>query len=551
MSELIDCPAGSTLLLGAGYDFVRRETKLSPLHPFEKISEPTGSLTTDLSFVEHAAELSSFLKVGAEGAYDSPAFHASLKSEFVQQTQINEYSLLFVVHCACAKQVDLASGIPGLNADALAMLRSGQLGAFRQSFGDHYIEALTRGGELFGVVQITTRSQRERESLKAELNAGGVSWSARGSFESKVSRSSSQVEIRLHTSFSGMPIADLKNPTTVGELFALVEQFPAKVAAAGTVVKALLRPIGDLPEYQQPTTGFDDPARQALAMLGDQFLEHTLLLNNLDFIVSHPDRFAIDSVPLPEVQAYRPQVQARLREIEQLSLGVISGTLAADDARIAAFPSAQSLADTLRLPGALESFTPPDIGVFPLRFNTAGDAEMDGHSPLIDIDAVLTSPDQRTLALQVHVKMKENKADWTTFEDNWPPAPSAAAGAAGQVSGFDLRHTGLQIVDFRPRSGALHAQAGHNDHDWHTYKGTGLIASADCLSDINGKETGHIGARTIRFNPVQLVLGPLPRPRGALPRAALAAAPPDRLSLARRDSLQFWAAPSARAAGTP
>lgn len=538
MSELIDVSAGSSLLLGAGYDFVRREAKLSPLQTLAKVSEAATSVTTDLSFVEHASELSSFLKVGAEGAYDSPAFHGSLKSEFVQQTQINEYSLLFVVRCACVKQVDMAGGIPALNADAQAMVRQAQLGAFRQSFGDHYVEALTRGGELFGVIQITTQSHSARESLKAELTAGGVSWSAHGSFESKVASSSTRHEIRLHTSISGVPIADLKNPTTVADLFALVEQFPARVAAGGTVVKALLRPVADLPGYQQTTGGIDEAVRHALAGLGDHFLEHLLLLNNLDFIIAHADRFDVDSVPLVEVQGYRPRVQARLREIEQLSTGLIHGQIKPEDTRVAGCAPAQTLADTLRLPSALESFTPPDIGVFPLRFNTRGDNEMDGHSPYIDIDATLSSPDQRTLALQVHVKMTENKADWTTFEDDWPQGSSANDRHPGMVAGFDLRHTGLQILDFQPRSGALHTQAGHNDHAWHTYAGTGLVRNADCRSDINGKESGQIGASAIRFNPVKLVLGPLPRPRGAGPRAL--PLPLDRLSVTRREALQFW-----------
>lgn len=536
MSELIDYLPGSSMLLGDGYDFVKRQGKLSPLAPVHTVTEAVGSTSTDLDFVERAAELSSFLKLGVEGAYDSLAFRASVKSEFVQETQINEYSLLFVVHCACVKQVDIAAGQPSLNADALAMVQAGNLSGFRNSFGDYYVSALTRGGELFGLIQITARSQQARESLKAELSAGGVGWSGHANFEAKVASRSSELSIRLQTRVNGVQGLDYENPTTVSALFKLVEQFPAKVAAAGTLVKAELRPVSDLPSYQHPVAGFDDDTRYALVTLSDHFLDYTMLLNNVDFIVSHPGQFDTDAVPLTTVKAQRPALMGKLHELELLSTGLIDGSVRCSDTRIADFTPAFVFGETLVLPNVLESFHPPAISVHPLRFNTRGDAEMDGHYPYINIDATLGSPDQRTLALQVHVTMTEDRRDWTTFEDNWPPTGSATERPAGIVPGFDLRNTGRRIVDFRPRAGAVKAQAGHNDHDWHTYAGTELIASAECLSDTYGKETGRIGARRIDFNPVTVILGPMPRARSVAPGRDLAS-----FQRERADALRFWA----------
>jgi hypothetical protein len=536
MSELIDYPSPSSMLLGGGYDFIKRQIKLSPLSRFDTVTESVGSVATDLDFVERASELSSFLKVGAEGAYDSAAFRASVKSEFVQETQINEYSLLFVVHCACVKQVEIAAGLPTLNGDAQAMAQAGSFNAFRNSFGDHYVSALTRGGELFGLIQITTRSQQAREALKAELGTGGVGWNAHADFESKVAKRSSELTIRLHTRVNGVSGVGYENPTSVSGLFKLVEEFPAKVAAAGTLVKAELRPISELPSYQGQVASFDDDTRYALARLSDHFLDYTMLLNNIDFIVAHPGQFDLDTVPMATVKAQRPRVQDKLHELELLSTGLVGGEVKHADARVAGFLPADVFADTLTLPNVIETVQPPPIVMHPLRFNTRGDAEMDGHWPRIDIDATLSSPDQRTLALQVHLTMTENKADWTTFEDNWPPTGSATERRPGTMPGFDLRNTGLQIVDFRPKTGALHAQAGHNDHDWHVYPGTDLIASADCLSDINGKETGRIGARSISFNPVKVILAPAPRAavRGLAVGGAAA------FSQARQAVLQFW-----------
>ena len=156
-------------MLGSGYDLMKRTVKLSPLHDVQMQPMAGGPTEIDLSFIENASALSQFLKVGAEGAYDALAFKASVKAQFVEETQINKYSLLFVVHCKCIKDVEILQQ-PQLSETAGTMAADGHFTAFRRSYGDYYVSTLTRGGELFGMIQINTRSESEREQLLIDLD---------------------------------------------------------------------------------------------------------------------------------------------------------------------------------------------------------------------------------------------------------------------------------------------------------------------------------------------------------------------------------------------
>lgn len=521
MAEIIDYVQGSSMRLGSGYDLLERTVKLSPLEPVKMVTEGRGPDETELSLVETSSELSQFLKVGVEGAYDCLVFKASVKSDFVEETQINQYSLLFVVHSKCVKGVEIVDQ-PRLNAQALGLIGNGNYNAFRNSFGDYYLSALTRGGELFGLIQISTRSESERMQLRTDLGASGISWSARAQLESRLASTVSSSSIRVKIKING--ISGYSTPTTVPALFRLVEDFPRRVEAGGSPIKLEVRPVNEFPEYQQAVLEFDADTRYGLWSLSNHYLDYKMLWNNIAFMLSAAgaERFDFDTVDKDTVAAQRTKVERKLQELESLSEKLIRAQIKPDDPRIIAFMPAYAFEDTLRLPNPVELRELPTIKIFPLN-HTGGDTEMAGHSPRITIDATLTSPpDRRSVVLSTHIKMQESRKDWTTFEGDW------------RGTAVDLRNTGLKVLDFRPATGTVRAQAGEDDHDWHWYGGTGLIKRAYCRSDVKGKETGKIGADAIEFNPFKAIVAPLERPKAARPVT------PTAFKALHRDVATFW-----------
>ncbi|RMH36928.1 MAG: hypothetical protein D6690_04590 [Nitrospirae bacterium] len=527
MSEIIDYRRGTRMHLGSGYDVLARTVKRSPLKPIQSGKEFYGDTDTDLRLVENASELHEFLQIGVEGVYDALMFKASVKSEFLLETNINSYSLFIVVRSSYVKEVEYADQ-PELSEEALRLIQRGQFTAFRQAYGDHYVASLTRGGELYGLIRIDTSSESERMELKMALKASGIGWSARTDLQSQLSKKVSTKSIRVRVRANG--IANFRQPTTVADLIKLVEDLPQKVQAGGTPVKAELAPLTEFPQYTQAVVTFDSDTRYALFSLSRHYAEYVMLRNDIDFMLSPSatGRFNFDKVSKTTVRQQRTRVEQQLRTIDSLSDQLIHQRIRPNDRRITGFMDAYRFRGTLRLPNPIEEYRLSDVRVFPLRYNTRGDAEMAGHRPKIWITATLSTPaNRRVLNLRVHVKMQESKRDWTTFEDSL------------STIAVDLRTTGLKIVSFKPTRGSLYAQAGKNDHNWHWYPGRDLIKQAYCRSDTKGKETGRIGAEKIQFNAVRVEVASLAPPKPPKPVTVGA------FATRVKKAVQFWAHPPA------
>lgn len=525
MSEIIEYPHNSSMVLGSGYDFATREVKLSPLAaPLHKIQESKGPSELKLAFIESATHLSEFLSIGVEGSYDALMFGGSAKANFVAQTSIDEYSLLLVVVARCVNGVEIVDQ-PRASADALALAAKGDLLRFRQSFGDRYVSALTRGGELYGMIRIQTKSVSDQLALKARASAGGFGWSTRVEVEAFLREVSTKHSITVQSQINGL--SGQPNPTSVAALLKLAEEFPALVAKQGTPLKVELRPISELPQISLAIRQIDEETMQALLLLSDHYLDYTVLDNNIKFMLSPSgkDRFDFDSVNRDTIHAQQDKVEKQIRDIRLLADKLIRGDIKHNNPSIEGFTPAYVFDNSLKLPNEVESLQMPDLTIFPLRRNTRGDSEMDGHRPIIDITATLQPVSNNAeLQLSVQVKMREACDDWTTFEDSW----------LGTV--LDLRLSGRKIVAVYPKSGALHAQAGSDDHDYHWYTGSGAIRRAKCLSDTDGSERNKIGVKPIEFQPVKVVIGEPPAP----PKPGPHILPKTKLREIRAARADFW-----------
>lgn len=520
MSEIIDYVQGSGMVLGSGYDLLGRSEKFSPFDPVSKVTEGPGPAEFELSFIETSSQLGTFLDVSAEGCFDSPVFSASAKARFTQETQLNEYNLYFLVHARCVKNVEIIDR-PKLSQQAMSFISSGNFVAFFNSFGNYFVNAVSRGGEIFGMIRINTRSALQKQEISAEMDVGSICWDTRSNFLSKLAKYESSKVVDVMIKVNGL--TNYSTPTTPSDLLKFVKSLPRLVEAAGTPIKVELRPISEMPEYQGAVLTLDDATRYALLQLSNHHLDYEVLRNNIKFMLSPAgaSRFDFDSVNKDVVTAERDKVAAKLREIEVLYDSVLRNKIRPDDVSITQFRPAYEFDNTLHLPNLIETVQIPDRVIFPLT-HTRGDTDIGGHSPKISIDATLTSRDSRHLTISVHMKIKESKPDWTTFEGDWGDTV------------FNLENTGLKIVDFRPRVGSVSAQAGEDDHEWHIYLGTGLIREAKCISDVEGKETGKIGANPICFNPVKVIVAPLNSP------APVAPIPLVRLAERRMAMAKYW-----------
>jgi hypothetical protein len=498
MTESIEIPYGSSVTLGSGYDLLGRSPMNCPFDVVNKVPIDThDNFKFSLKFVESSTEIWQMFSAKADASFNMLFVNGSLSSEFLKQTSIDDYSLLFVVHVSVESRVDAVKN-PALGKAARAFLAAKNFDGFKQSFGDHYVSAVTRGGEMYGIIRIATRSVQERERLRVELNASGVGWGSHGDFHSNVKSKVSSRDITVNVWANGVQVPK-PAPSTVGDLLEFAQGFEKTVGDGGQI-RAELQPVSTLPEYQQKVSSLSAAAHTAFDTLTSLELDYTKLRYNLVYMLSDAGQNAFDwdsmgNDPKGPVEQAKSQVEQKLAAIRSLAIGVLRGDIKPKDSRITHFEPCHKFEAQLKLPDPIWRVTPKNTTLFPLSRHTRGDTEMDGNNPITTIAAkLIISGDKKRLLLKTDAKMKEGGPDYTTFED----------------SRIDVIHdfsgTGLKIRSARPSAGHVRWQAHDDQHNAMSVEGTGLIRTAKCISDTDGDDAGRLGVKDIDWSEVTVVL---------------------------------------------
>ncbi len=494
MSENIDIAYDSSLQLGSGYDLLAHSARSSPFDKVDRTSSGSHDTDVELSYVETATQMKQLVSVDFDTSFNLFFVGGSASADLLQDVTVDDYSLVFMVRVGVDAGKQILSR-PALGKRAAAFVAAKDYAAFRAAFGDYYLSEVTLGGEMYGMIRFVTRSIGERDDLKTKLGVSSIVGSAKAEVESMISKAAESYETQIKVWTRGVA-GPTPSPTTVSALFTLAESFP-KLVGAGNVIRGELQPMSALPEYQASVAALSAQARNALDDLEQLMFDYTKLRNDIEFMLSSNgnDYFDWDHASRDDVAAARDAVTQRIQAIQTLAAEVLRGTIHPDDPKIVGFVPSYRFDDDLKLPMPIMHVDPSATSIFPLSLHTRGDTYMAGHTPLTTINAVLSiSADRKTLSIATHVKMEEGQPDWTTFEDS-------------RVEPIlQLQGTGLRIVSAYPLNGRLQWLAAANQYDLVTTEGTGLIKSAKCISATGSDDAGKIGARTIEWTQVRVVV---------------------------------------------
>ncbi len=67
---------------------------------------------------------------------------------------------------------------PGISVPAATLLANGNTTAFQNQFGDMFVRGLLRGGRFFGVIEIFTKTQTDKETIAADVQGSYATASA-------------------------------------------------------------------------------------------------------------------------------------------------------------------------------------------------------------------------------------------------------------------------------------------------------------------------------------------------------------------------------------
>lgn len=168
------------------------------------------------------------------------------KVDFAQSSTLNEYSLCILVSVQVKNPVLMMNGVR--LTDEAKSLYAQNPEAFKQRFGDSYVNGVLTGGEMFGTIVIHTKSATEKSALAASLHASGhfglTSATLDVSMHENVSNATKDSDTSVFVHTSGYTFE--KYPQNPGELLDCAAVFPGKVKSSGQAMAYAM----DLAEYK-------------------------------------------------------------------------------------------------------------------------------------------------------------------------------------------------------------------------------------------------------------------------------------------------------------
>jgi hypothetical protein len=493
--------------IGRGFDLLKGQASSRiPLVNRAHAKLPGGQqVEFQLTKISSSLEMDQALGVDVSASGSFLVWSASAKASYLKEKKMNKYNLYYMIKVDVINPDDILSADPTLTVEAKNLLAdASKLTQFHQAYGTHFVYGLVTGGQYFGIIEIETTSESNREEVEAKLSAGGLGWDFRANFSNKLKEVAQKNSLKIHEIIVGG--SGMQPSANIDQMLAKAQNFPANVRTNPVPVKVILSPYTVFPAYSSIFTDLDLDRRYALLEVTLNYLDYTYLRDHIDYILNNQARFRFD--PAKKVaDLNKLRDQSRNIQFKLTALAATRDQIIDRSKPIPKLPeSAQVFGANVMLPRLYKAYmanlTPvaniPMKDLFPLQGPIRGDSEMDGHRPKISLTAGLTIGNQgREIILAYNCKMEEDRSDWTTFFSE-----QKLQWKRNQV---DFPN-GIRVKSVYPATGNIYAQAGPDDHDRHWYpsKSQGLLSKAECISDVGGSEKGKIGCKFITFNPVTI-----------------------------------------------
>lgn len=504
------------MISGNGFDYYKGTIfPISPLTNRTTYTTPYDgqNVGTQIHFISDYQSLESALELNLNSSFDVGLVSGSVKSYFYNKVNFEKNTLYLLVKNVIYNHWDRLNA-PELNATAKNLLTTPSgVENFGRSYGNTFVWGILAGGAYYGLITISTRSESEKLEINNELS-GNVSGMVSVDIKQKFYRISTRkgVEIKMEEKIiggTGLGYLLPTNNTALDKMIEKADKLAEQVKTSPVPFLAQVQPYTVFPEYSN--VGKDLPVERQIALLNlnYDYLDYINLRKKLDYIIKNPEFFRF----MPNDRNNKVnEFNSKIREIEANILKIKNTReLVADLSKT--FPpvypeSAKQFGSRIMLPESymamvryLEETKTSKLDINPLSKRTSGDAEMHGHSPSITLRANLIKIPQNlstSVNIDAYCQIREDRADWTTFEDR--------KSSVWINEGTDFAK-GLVINSISPSQGQLNARGPENQRQWLPFQSnnTGLISSAECLTDSEGNETGKIGCKNITFNPVKII----------------------------------------------
>lgn len=513
LAEPVMQPYTHGMALGNGFNIYGSENKLACVTFVKDTSNPAGSIKGTnwyWDLVESNEDLMEKTGVNASASVSVGLASASVETSVVSENQLSSYDINVLSLVEVELRWDYTTQVR-LKPEFETMLQN-KPEEFLEKCGNYYVSGLLYGGAFYNVINMSTSSQSDYDSISVKVSGGYGPFSASVGVSDETKRTLSQRSATIKGYASGTGGGGI--PLTVEKMSQRVEGFPNEVLKAGGTRTQVI-----LEEYPKLSASID-PKIWKMAMARWAFYS---IQKEIDYIEGHRGQFYMDynswKNRLGQLKTEAKNAKERLDQ----ALATCRQN-----------PKACTEPTGLRDPSLVRADLPPryagecgtqnldmrnfmTTAIHPLRGRCGGDTEMAGHSPYITIESRLDSKrDGQQIDRYTKVQMKEDRKDWTCFYDEETKTI---------VPDMAKVFPGCYLMAQRVPVGTLNARAGKDDHSWHTYPGRDGIRSAECLSDTKGHDYMKVGCKKISFaDKIPVTLGHIEDKKG--PNVYKPGAPP-------------------------
>ncbi len=259
------------------------------------------TVTFEMTEVTSIEDIQSALGISASASAGVGLFSASAKMNYTESCHFHSSSVFLMVSINVL-QAFTSIKAPTIDPTAAALLSQGDTSNFQDQFGEMFVRGLVTGGQFFGVIEVSTSSQTDQESLSVSLSGSYGLFNASGSVSQSFNKAIENRSVKVSCFIQGGQTSPI--PTSVEDMVAAARAWPGTLAGKGVPYSALLDSYSILALPNPPNYIDLQHQKDVLQECATLRNQDWFLMNEIDFITTHPSEF-VPPVDIPGLMTYR------------------------------------------------------------------------------------------------------------------------------------------------------------------------------------------------------------------------------------------------------
>ena len=280
---------------------------------------PSGVAGQEVIFklrqITSSSALMKELNISASASLRATFGKVSAKASYASKQNVNQFSIYLLVQVSVTNPMRRMRDIK-LTDEAWDLLEKNGEEQFRERCGDEFLSGITTGGEYLAILQIATKTEKDKEEVSVSVRAKGAggTWKAGADFKYALETIAQEHEIEVTSFQQG---GDTKTiPDTVDEIIKRAVEFPQQVEGDKAFAYSAFFQKYDtlrLPDGKNPIDV--ENQKRVIEKLADYYLSYSDILNSIEYIFKNSDQFVDFDVKAMNQEAN--EIRKTLNELSQ------------------------------------------------------------------------------------------------------------------------------------------------------------------------------------------------------------------------------------------